>query len=71
LDEFALEKGFIGCLRVSAKTDSNIASIFSQLVRQMLIKEITEQQAEEADPAFQLKQQTPMSDLERERLASF
>ena len=37
----------------------------------MLIKEITEQQAEEADPAFQLKQQTPMSDLERERLASF
>jgi hypothetical protein len=42
LDEFALEKGFIGCLRVSAKTDSGIASIFSQLVRQMLIKEITE-----------------------------
>jgi hypothetical protein len=37
---------------VSAKTDANIASIFSQLVRQMLIKEITEQQAEEADPAF-------------------
>ena len=33
LDEFAHDKGFIGCLRVSAKEDSNIASIFSQLVR--------------------------------------
>lgn len=42
LDEFALESGFIGAVRVSAKNDTNIAQVFSQLVRQMLIKEISE-----------------------------
>ena len=40
LDDFAINEGFIGAVRVSAKTDTNIAELFSQLVRQMLIKEI-------------------------------
>jgi hypothetical protein len=31
---------------VSAKTDTNISLIFTQLVREMLIKEITERQNE-------------------------
>ena len=44
VDDFALSNNFIGALRVSAKDDTNIANLFSMLVRQMLIKEITEQQ---------------------------
>ena len=44
-----MESGFIGAVRVSAKNDTNIAQVFSQLVRQMLIKEISEQQMEEEE----------------------
>ena len=49
LEQFAMESGFIGAVRVSAKNDTNIAQVFSQLVRQMLIKEISEQQMEEEE----------------------
>lgn len=43
LDEFAQINNFISAHRVSAKADINISDVFSSLVRQMLIKEITEQ----------------------------
>lgn len=47
LDAFAQETGFIGAVRCSAKTDTNLAELFSQLVRQMLIKEIADQKVAE------------------------
>lgn len=50
LDQFAEESGFIGCQMVSAKNDTNISQIFTQLVREMLIKEITERQQEQETP---------------------
>jgi small GTP-binding protein len=47
VDEFASSNNFIGGHRVSAKDDLNVSSIFSMLVRQMLIKEISENQAQD------------------------
>ena len=41
LKQFGEDNGFISAIRVSAKNDINIASLFSQLTRQMLIKELT------------------------------
>ena len=44
VDAFAQEHGFVGAFRVSAKTDLNISSAFSTLVRQMLIKAIKDEE---------------------------
>ena len=42
LKEFAEQHGFIGVFRVSAKENIDIASVFSILTKEMLIKEIRE-----------------------------
>ena len=44
LDKFAEQHNFIAAYRISAKEDINISTAFSTLVREMLIKEISEQQ---------------------------
>lgn len=44
LEQFAEQNSFIAAYRVSAKEDINISTAFSTLVREMLIKEINEQQ---------------------------
>lgn len=40
LDEFAEQNNFVSALRVSAKTSLNINQCFSQLVRQIFVREI-------------------------------
>lgn len=39
LNDFAAENGFIGAVRTSAKTGHNVNIVFSQLVREVLLKE--------------------------------
>ena len=39
LDQFAEENDFMGAMRASAKTGYNVNNAFSQLVRQIFIKE--------------------------------
>ncbi len=40
LDEFAKDNDFIGAIRVSAKTNYNIAQAFSILIRSIILKEM-------------------------------
>ena len=39
LEQFAHEEGFVGVMRVSAKTGENVAQSFSMLVREVLMRE--------------------------------
>ena len=41
LDKFATENGFIGAVRTSAKTGLNVNQAFAQLVREVLVTELT------------------------------